>query len=351
MNTRRSKESRGFTLVELLVVIAIIGILVGLLLPAVQAAREAARRMGCANKLKNIGLAALNHHDVQGHFPVSSGMYQNIDGREGEGTAAGWILQILPQLEQQSLYDQFERGGAFKGIFSRGACARGGLPGEKGLASRNDGISVPKLMESQLEILQCPSDATAESTSDKQFGWNGCRVAVSSYKGVIGDTVVGETNGTNFTNDASQYPSGVYNKPSEPYTTQRDCHRDTRCRGFFFRQSFRRPVKIATITDGTSHSFMIGEDVPAYNFHSTAFYADGDWCSCNTPLNNLMSLPPETVGPEFWWEQRGFRSMHPGGANFCLADGSVRFVVESVDNVLYRTSCTRNGGELVDESL
>jgi len=351
MNGRHHLTKKGFTLVELLVVIAIIGILIALLLPAVQAARESARRMSCTSKLKNIGLAALNHHDVHRHFPVSSGMYQNIDGSEGDGTAAGWILQVLPQLEEQPLYDQFKQGGAFEGVFSLGACARGGLPGERGLSSRNNGISVPELMNTSLEILQCPSDADVVQGSTEQYGWNGCSVTVTSYKGVIGDTVVGETNGTTFTNAASQFPSGDYSRANPPYTTQKDCHRDTRCRGVFFRQSWRKPVKISSITDGTSHTFMVGEDVPSYNFHSTAFYADGDWCSCNTPLNNLMGLPPETVGPEFWWEQRGFRSLHSGGANFCSADGSVRFVAESVDNVLYRTSCTRNGGELVNETF
>lgn len=351
MIARRKKVLRGFTLVELLVVIAIIGVLVALLLPAVQSARESARRMSCVNKLKNLGLAALNHHDSMGHFPVSQGMYSNIDGQDGEGSAAGWILQLLPQLEQQPLHDRFKDAGAFEGTFVQGACARGGLPGQNGLASRNNGVSVPELMKSQLDVLACPSDPEAAQPSDKQYGWGGCQVALTSYKGVIGDTVVGETNGTTFTNSASQYPSGQYDKPSPAFTTQHDCHRDTRCRGIFFRQSWRAPVKISKITDGTSNTFLIGEDVPSYNFHSVAFYSDGDWCSCNTPLNNLMSLPPGTVDPAFWWEQRGFRSNHPGGANFCLADGSVQFVVDGVDNVLYRTSCTRNGGEVVGASF
>jgi prepilin-type N-terminal cleavage/methylation domain-containing protein/prepilin-type processing-associated H-X9-DG protein len=346
-------KAGGFTLVELLVVIAIIGILVALLLPAVQAARESARRMSCTNKLKNIGLAALNYHDTAGHFPESSGMYANIDGPNGAGSAAGWITRVLPQLEQGSLYDQFKQGGAFAGIFVQGSCARGGLPGKYGLASKNNGISVPELMKSQLEVLACPSDAQASTPSSEQFGWGGCQVTVTTYKGVLGDTVVGETDGSAFTNASSAYPSGRYDKPAPAGvgTSDRDCHRDTRCRGVFFRQSWRRPISIAKITDGTSNTFLIGEDVPAYNYHSAAFYADGDWCSCNTPLNNLMNLPPESVDPDFWWEQRGFRSFHPGGANFCLADGSVRYVTDGVDNVLYRTSCTRNGEEVVNASF
>ncbi|TWT86201.1 putative major pilin subunit [Pseudobythopirellula maris] len=339
----------GFTLVELLVVIAIIGILVALLLPAVQSAREAARRMSCGNKEKNLALACLNYHDAQSHFPESSGYYGTFDGQEGRGSAAGWILHVLPYIEEQPLYDQFEAGGAFDGVYVLGQC-RAPAPG-KGLASKVGDVSVPELMRTQLEMLQCPSDESVLQLSGQQYGWPSCDVATTSYKGVLGDSVIGETNGTTFTNAASQYPSGIYDKPPEPYTTQYDCHRDTRCRGIFFRQSWRRPVKISTVTDGTSKTFLIGEDVPAYNYHSAAFYSDGDWGSGNTPLNNLMSLPPGTVDPAFWWEQRGFRSKHVGGANFALVDGSVRFVTDGVDNVLYRVSCTRNGGESISASL
>lgn len=344
-----TSNRRGFTLVELLVVIAIIGILIALLLPAVQSAREAARRINCSSNLRNLALAALNHHDAMGHFPVSMGLDAGTDGSEGAGPAAGWMLQVLPQLEQQALYDRFEEGGAFEGVWQIG---RGASPAPGfGLGSLTNGISVPELMAEQIAVLQCPSDPDVQQPSTEQFGWSGVAVAVASYKGVVGDTVVGETNGTTFTNSASIYPSGRYGKPAPAFTTQNDCHRDTRCRGIFFRQSWRKPVKISKVIDGTSNTFMIGEDVPSYNFHSAAYYTDGDWCSCNTPLNNLLSLPASAIDPAFWWEQRGFRSLHPSGANFARADGSVSFIIESVDNVLYRTSCTRDGGELVSEEF
>lgn len=349
MVTPSKAPNRGFTLVELLVVIAIIGILVGLLLPAVQSAREAARRMSCANKLKNVGLATLNHHSAQRHFPVSMGYTEGHEAPGREQPCAGWILNTLPQLEQQALYDRFKEGGAFEGSYFKSFCR---TPREGfGLGSTKNGIVVPELMREQLPVLQCPSDDSVQSNSEEQFQWVGCEVSLTSYKGVLGDTFLGSgdpeanigSDGGFFGNEESRFPSGIYDKRP----TARDCHRDTRCRGIFYRHTFQRPVTIAKITDGTSNTFMIGEDVPEFNKHSTAFYSNGDWCSCNIPLNSGLNHPEPDVYARAWWDAQGFRSRHPGGANFCLADGSVRFVAETVDNTLYRTSCTRNGGEVV----
>ena len=151
-----------------------------------------------------------------------------------------------------------------------------------------------------------------------------------------------------------EYQSGIYREPttSPVPNTERDCHRDLRCRGIFFRHSYRRPVTMKKVTDGTSKTLMIGEDLPDYNSHSTAYYSNGDWCSCNVPLNHGLTLPPND--PQFlktWWEGQAFRSHHPGGALFCLVDGSVRFVPEDVDNIVYRKSCTRDGGETFAEGL
>src|SRR4051794_11141953 len=190
-------QRRGFTLVELLVVIAIIGILVALLLPAIQAAREAARRSGCSNNLKNLGLAVLNHHDVMKHFPVNMGSYIGGESPK-EQPGVGWILNTLPQLEEQPLFDQFRAGGAFEGNFNSGGCVVKTNPyPTHGLNSKKDGISVPELMKTQLSVLQCPSDDSVRQLRSDQYQFTpGCQVATTSYKGVLDDAWVNELGGS-----------------------------------------------------------------------------------------------------------------------------------------------------------
>jgi prepilin-type N-terminal cleavage/methylation domain-containing protein/prepilin-type processing-associated H-X9-DG protein len=344
--------SPGFTLVELLVVIAIIGILVALLLPAIQAAREAARRSSCTNNLKNLGLAVLNHHDVMKHFPVNMGAGSAYAG-EAPGLdqpAVSWIVNMLPQLEEQSLFDQFKAGGAFEGSYDIGRCL---APTQgKGIGSKKNGVSVPDLMKTQLSVLACPSDPSVLQTTDQQDEMVRCKVSMTSYKGVIDDTFANESGGATkvYQNAVGPdvYWSGHYDDPppAAAGTTQNDCHRDIRCRGFFFRQSFQKPVTIAKVTDGTSKTAMIGEDVAEFNIrHSAAFYANGSWCSCNTPLNLGLNQDPTVFSSATWFDAQGFRSRHPGGVHFCFADGSVRFIAESTDSLVFRTSCTRNGNE------
>ncbi|MCG8450430.1 MAG: DUF1559 domain-containing protein [Pirellulales bacterium] len=359
------KDKHGFTLVELLVVIAIIGVLVALLLPAVQAARDAARRISCTNKVKQLGLAVLNHHDVQGHFPISMGF-------AGEGPGAGWILNTLPQLEQLPLYEQFKLGGAFEGrMLDTGGEHKGSLGflcdatqnsgnAGVGLHSSANNVNVPNLMRTQLEVLQCPSDPSVAELSTEQWQWRddegSCPMALTSYKGVLGDTQLGGENATYANSDPDIYPilSGVYveDAPESHKHMGNDCHQDYRCRGFFFRASFRRPVKLRTMTDGASNTFMIGEDVSELNWHSTAYYANGDWCSCNIPLNTGINEDVSSTSNQFplnWVEAQGFKSRHPGGANFCKADGSVSFVADDISHLVFRISCTRNGGEVVSD--
>lgn len=359
-----ARRLTAFTLVELLVVIAIIGILVALLLPAVQAAREAARRAACTNKLKNIALAVLNHHDVNGHFPISGGYVDinaeepNVAGSGEEMNGAGWILRVLPQLEEQTLYDQFQTAGAFEGQFQINRCR---LPGANlGMASTNGQVSAPQLAQTQLDILGCPSDDSTALLSENQWQWDGCAVATTNYKGVLGDTWLNAAAGSIKHNDGSLYPSGDHRKTSNGGNAtgsvvgrsqeDRDCHRGTRCNGIFYRDTWFKPVKMRQVVDGTSKTLMIGEDLPEYNRHSAAFYSNGDWSACNTPINfGLTTTDIEFFRNEEWFDAQGFRSPHPGGAQFARVDGSVAYISDSVDNDYYRTSCTRDGEEPVSE--
>ncbi len=345
-----NRNSRGFTLVELLVVIAIIGVLVALLLPAIQAAREAARRSTCTNNLKNIGLAVLNYESAHKQFPAShGGAWPDEDPNGNPTDGSGWIFRILPQLEQQSLHDQFALAGAFDGSFVGSSVCKflGQEFGGLGIGSSLNGASGPALMAMSLELLHCPSDPQAAELSEEQFQWKGCPVSTTSYKGVAGDTMLDGFD--DFANNESEFPSGEnYDGTKYGISHPRDCHRDARCRGIFWRNAYQRPVTMAKISDGTSNTAMIGEDIPAYNAHSAALYGNGDWCSCNIPLNHRINEEPTPQIAEDWWEQQSFKSRHPGGVHFCFADGSVHYISDSVSHDVFRASCTRDLEEVTE---
>src|SRR6188472_3837174 len=159
----------AFTLVELLVVIAIIGILVALLLPAVQAAREAARRTSCVNKLKQLAVALHVYHDGSKILPISVSPWKEGPNPTKNLSGRGWVISILPQLEEQALCDAFKPGfnGPFE--FKRGI----------------NQVVLSELMKTQLDVLQCPSDQDVRQLSDVQWQWEGTFVALTNYKGVI----------------------------------------------------------------------------------------------------------------------------------------------------------------------
>jgi prepilin-type N-terminal cleavage/methylation domain-containing protein len=303
---------RGFTLVELLVVIAIIGILVALLLPAVQAARESARRSQCQNNLKQLGLAILNHESAQRMLPTSVNPWSDrCEYKGGDLNGVGWILKTLPYMEQVQLYDQFEAAGAFEG----------------NMLGANLGLNRPdcqKLMSTPLPAVNCPSDQTSLAPSTNQYQWLDIAVTLTNYKGVIGDT---------------KLPSSIH-KGTEP-----DQHTGNDFNGVIGPCTYRVPVKLKSITDGQSRTLMVGEDVPIDNRHSAAYYSNGDWSSCHGPLNYFPNPDAPTRGSD-WQDVMTFRSLHPAGAQFCMADGSVQFLEESMEHDVYRAMATRNGGEI-----
>jgi prepilin-type N-terminal cleavage/methylation domain-containing protein len=351
-----AERVRGFTLVELLVVIAIIGVLVALLLPAVQAAREAARRMSCSNNLKNIGLACINYENSKKHLPYSVSQWAEDremnfttqkeewvgpnDGvldpnKGGPGyTGKGWTVEILPQLEQQAMY---------QGIIDGLKTAPRGRDKHFARGDRGTGMGIQEIrsfMETQLPIFTCPSDPSAVVSTD-QWYWdqnlnNG--VATTSYKGVAGDFVIDQASSNAFA-PISEFTD---------FGSIPDLHHVVNANGLIFRASYFRKVTLKSVTDGLSNTFMVGEGVVEQDFHSMAYFADGTWGTCGVPLNFfLIEVDKTEIKSNRWNDVRGFKSLHPGGAQFVLGDGSVPFVSEGIDGLAYRAMATREGGEVI----
>ena len=293
----------GMTLVELLVAIAIVGILISLWLPAIQYAREVARRLSCQNHLKQFGAAVAIYHDAQRVVPISVSPWREGTNPAPQRNGKGWIVSILPMLEANGVYDRVSPG--FSGDFFSG----GGLMDP----------SVRQALALDLEVLHCPSDSSGPK-SNAQFDFKGIEVTLTSYKGVIGDTRIG---------GASSVHGG-----SEP-----DCHRIGGCNGMFHRNTYQSPISFGEVSDGLSNTFLVGEDVTAQNIWSVAYSANGDYASCNGSINYFPNTPNK------WWNVVTFRSMHPGGAQFVMVDGSVHFVSQAINMDVYRALSTRFGNE------
>ena len=313
-------SSRGFTLVELLVVIAIIGILVALLLPAVQAAREAARRMQCTNNMKQIGIAMHNYHDSNKRFPAG---YLFLGGKRGNTPAYGWAVSILPYMEMSALYDELD-------------------PGKIPLSSRyTSGASAADkaLLQTRIDAYRCPSDVLGDLNDVQSFGPNHFQIATSNYIGCCG---YGD----------KPWVEDVNPDPDVPAKTG----------GMFAANSW---IGMHGVTDGTTNTMMISErdggptgphpTTGAYTTFKGAFWAGAgrnDTFDPNGPLATLfragfnvnrdynMEGAPQNMG-------KGFSSLHPGGTNIGMVDGSVHFLSETVDgNNVVRPMSLRNDGEV-----
>ncbi|MCG6154570.1 DUF1559 domain-containing protein [Rubinisphaera margarita] len=302
------KTRRGFTLIELLVVIAIIAILVALLLPAVQQAREAARRSSCKNNLKQIGLALHNYHETYRVFPPG---YIHRVGAVGQENKWGWATHLLPFVEQGTLYDAME--------VSNGNNDLDDFDGPSGLA----GTSI-------ISTYRCPSDPAPDMNNRR--GNRSTSNYVANYMADNGDVNTALT-------------------PTQPDSPTSHTDRD----GMF---AANTKTKMRDITDGTSNTIGIGERAWELNINNGKARCDaGVWAGVNAGNANgnhnfnstsnrakgsaVMAVTAtginkvDTFGATQTTENVcaiGYNSMHSGGAQFLLMDGSVRFLSENLDH-------------------
>jgi prepilin-type N-terminal cleavage/methylation domain-containing protein/prepilin-type processing-associated H-X9-DG protein len=289
---------KGFTLVELLVVIAIIGILVALLLPAVQAAREAARRMSCSNNMKQIGLALHNYHDTHKRLPYGS----------HHADRWGWQPRMIQFMELGTLHDKLDfKVAAWQG--GNHDLVRQIQPG-----------------------FICPSDAFGEEMlSEENYADTGDGVhwtlSQSDYAACIGDY---------------KNSTGVGHTPdygNVGWSTGQ-------VRGMIGR--WRWAARFRDVPDGLSNTFMVGECIGSLCI--TQNFATQCWATTAHPINYMNqdlkdNRPSRTPWNPRWDPSIGFRSFHPGGAQFCMGDGSVKFVSETIDGPTYRAVASRMGSE------
>ena len=329
----RLRANGAFTLVELLVVIAIIGILIALLLPAVQAAREAARRTQCINNLKQVALGMHNFHSSEGRFPTgdthsfSQLSLDNID-------RAGWFQFLLPHVEQQPLYDSWQDHLA-----------------DTSLAEDRNGTWWTPGRGEPIAMFVCPSDPAGPKTVTA--GW-------SESPGGQPDNSQGFSG-----NYVACAGSTVFNPAGDDDGLNRN--------GIFYAKSRTR---VADIRDGTSNTLLIGELILVRDVVGDEAASGGNtenqkhdtrgryWNPHQGSALFSTKYPPNTpVGDRNRWciDQPyapctglgsdnlvlSLRSHHPGGVNVALADGSVHFLSESIDPLVYAGLGTRSEGELV----
>ncbi len=328
MTTRSTpRRTRGFTLIELLVVIAIIAVLIALLLPAVQSAREAARRAQCTNNIKQLGLAALNYEQATGVLP--GGAYSAWDPFHKYWSANfSCFVHMLPYTEQQPMYNATNFNLTRYNI---------------------ENITIAGV---KIASLNCPSDQTDVSPivprppANVSPGWNyGYDVfptnpvynqAFTSYGGCSGTYI-------------SKYYIGIASTNVTQVLSQMN--------GLIYDES---AVKIAQITDGTSNTFLFGERAKVLIFKTDPAFAvsDGSWntgqyydtmVSTFYPPNIANSSTP--IKSYYYYAPAMGSSMHPGGLNFGFADGSVRFIKNSINSWSFLTNNADSYGDSAPDGI
>ncbi len=353
-----SQSRAGFTLVELLVVIAIIGVLVALLLPAVQAAREAARRTQCANQLKQLALGCLNYEAALQYLPPvaafsgttgdSYAVTQELltTGEKGK-RAHSWIVEILPYIEQQNLADQYDKDYS---------------PMENIM---NTGFGSP-----ELKSLYCPSRRNSVETTEQH---NMVTIAVNGGQITSGRRGISfEPAGTDY--GAAMGAGNCCDNFKKVAHTGRGCVGVDGAAASPMTPLAPAPApRLRQTTDGTSNTLMLGElqrlwaadDDPrfaggnGYSGVNAGRSADG-WlfggaatmftASASAWIDNIAEQRFSAGGLNSWhFEHPG--SEHPGGAHLANADGSVHFLSENMDSLVFMSRASRAGGELEADSL
>lgn len=317
------KWIRGFTLIELLVVIAIIAILIALLLPAVQQAREAARRTQCKNNMKQLGLALHNYHDTFQFFPLN-----RMGSRPGNYVTAqwgsiGWLTGLLPYIEQAPLYSTINFSSPTGDLITAAAPA-------SNIAARR--TVIPAFM--------CPSNPQPTKVTNGASGGNdwgsGLDGGRTDYVGNMGWMHAGHR-------DCPQNPYGG-NWNGAAWADANDTTEMAGCNGVI---GWQFCVGIAKITDGTSNTMAILEDHHWVNkTNPAAIQNDSLWMGSYAIHSTKMPINWDPVG-DFRCDQ--WSSIHVGGAHGLLADGSVKFVSENVAWQIRQAVGTRGGNEVVGE--
>ncbi len=327
LTVRRTPQSRGrgFTLIELLVVIAIIAILIALLLPAVQQAREAARRTQCKNNLKQIGLALHNYHDIFNTFPpgyTARGVLESDPVTAETGPGYAWSFAILPQIDQANMVNSIDTN-----------------------LDANDPANLALAQETVLNGFLCPSDPAPSFFDVTDGNGTAIRMPSSNYVGIFG------------------YGSVTLNAG--------------RSTGVFYRNS---RTKFRDITDGTSNTFCVGERRAKHDFVDGAspVNANSTWYAAipgvtrsagmmgimasltEGPSSMILGHVGQTMtmagtpiqmhsNPNQTNHIVHFSSQHPGGVQFLLCDGSVHFLSENTDYSIFRHLGEKNDGNVLGE--
>ncbi len=348
---------RGFTLVELLVVIAIIGILVGLLLPAVQAAREAARRMQCQNNLHQLGLANLNHESALKAFPASSFMKTGNTPAIDEDNFAyvGHLIHLLPYIEQTAVFQPYTvlnlNAKTYQTIpatpvanrrawWYDGGSATPAFPGIIAVsASKIGGFLCPS---DNAEIVHVPGTGTF-NTIFEIMEW-----PAGLYRVSMNDQyprcVTRETQFTNYLGCAGRFSNTAANAG---LTAAAQVAAVDNYRGVF---RVNEASKIADITDGTSNTIAFGEVTGSWTdgFKPTGRLTSFSWSSCAMPINrmtfSISAGTPYNNAEKNWLR---YSSMHTGLANYALADGSVKTFSTSTDNNVFLSLGGKADGTIV----